>query len=155
MPVEIANLQEKVEVPAGMIAALDDVVRAGLVREGLDPSAVEASIALVDDERIRELNSRYRGVDSATDVLSFTMGDGEAPGEPALLGDVVISLETASRQTHNSGELLSRTMLLAVHGLLHLLGYDHETGEDAKEMQAHEREILAKVALRGDGSDAG
>lgn len=155
MPVEIVNLQEKVEVPAEMIAALDDVVRAGLVHEGLDPSAVEVSIALVDDERIRELNSRYRGVDSATDVLSFTMDNGEAPGEPALLGDVVISLETASREARNLGELLSRTLLLAVHGLLHLLGYDHETDEDAEEMQTHEKDVLAKVALRGDGSDGG
>ncbi|MEW5865431.1 MAG: rRNA maturation RNase YbeY [Bacillota bacterium] len=151
MPVEIANLQEKVEVPAGMFTALDDVVRAGLVHEGLDPSAVEVSIALVDDERIRELNSRYRGVASATDVLSFTMDNCDAPGEPALLGDVVISLETASREMRNSGELLSRTVLLAVHGLLHLLGYDHETDEDAEEMQAHESDILAKIALRGDG----
>lgn len=155
MPVEIANLQDKVEAPAGMIAALDDIVRAGLMHEGLDPSAVEVSIALVDDERIRELNSRYRGVNSVTDVLSFTMGNVEVPGEPALLGDVVISLETASREARTPGEFVSRTMLLAVHGLLHLLGYDHETDEDTEEMQAHEKDVLQKFALRGDGSDAG
>lgn len=144
MPVEIANLQEEVEVSDAMLAALDGVVRAGLVSEGLNPSAVEVSVALVDDERIRELNRRYRKVDSATDVLSFIMDDAGAPGEPGLLGDVVISLETALRGSSEPGGVVPLALRLAVHGLLHLLGHDHETQEGAAEMEKREKEILGR-----------
>lgn len=99
----------------------------------------EISILLTDDETIHELNNEYRGVDRATDVLSFPMG---AEG---MLGDVVISLETAQNQSE--GDYEGEVAFLFIHGVLHLLGYDHEDayGSDlpnAEEMYALQDSIL-------------
>jgi homotetrameric cytidine deaminase/rRNA maturation RNase YbeY len=111
---------------------------------------VEVSVALVDDGYIHDLNRRFRGQDRPTDVLSFLMGE-EEPGagdEPGvlLLGDVVISLPAAVRQAAEYGHGLAwEVARLAVHGTLHLLGYDHERDEDARRMQ--EREDAALAAL--------
>lgn len=146
MPVDIVNLQEKTEVTGELSTALDRAVTVALACVGLDPTGIEVSMALVDDDRIRELNCRFRGKDAPTDVLSFGMDDHEVPGEPAVLGDIVISLETASREAPEPGGLGRHAMVLAIHGLLHLLGYDHENDDDAREMEAREREILAVVA---------
>ena len=89
-------------------------------------------MVITDDAGIRELNQQWRGKDKATDVLSFSQVEGEGPGTaPELLGDVVISWETAKRQAlemgHTSEEEMKR---LLVHGVLHLLGFDHEKGEE-------------------------
>jgi len=146
VPVEIVNLQDRIEITGELSAALDRAVTVGLAREGMDPTGVEVSIALVDDERIHELNKKFRRKDAPTDVLSFGMDDQDVPEEPAILGDIVISLETAAREASETGGLTRHVVLLAIHGLLHLLGYDHETCEDAEEMEAHEKEILAEVA---------
>ena len=102
---------------------------------------VELSIALVDDATIRRLNCDFRDQDRATDVLAFSMREGErlAPriDGPHLLGDVIISVPTANRQARQNKKPLREelTMLLA-HGLLHLLGYDHQTDEQDAEMRA-------------------
>lgn len=163
MPVEIVNLQDTIEVTEGLSAALDRAVVAGLAREGLDPSGVEVSVALVDDERIRGLNKEFRAKDAPTDVLSFSMDDQDVPEGEAILGDIVISLETAARESGEMGGFTRCVAFLAIHGLLHLLGYDHDNDEDAEEMEAREREILAGLALpvdtppkaaRPEGSDA-
>ncbi len=152
MAVEVANIQEKVEVSAATFGALEAAVAAGLAYEGVDGARVEVSVALVDDERIRELNRRYRAVDSATDVLSFPMDREESePGGPAILGDVVISMETVSRESGERTGEVGLAMRLVVHGLLHLLGYDHESPEDARDMERREEEILRRV----DGGDTG
>ncbi len=92
--------------------------------------SVEVSILLTNDAGITDLNREYRGIDTPTDVLSFSQVEGEdvsaAPGEPVLLGDVVISVETAQRQAMERGCALEDEMeVLLAHGLLHLLGYDH------------------------------
>jgi probable rRNA maturation factor len=93
--------------------------------------SAEISIVLSDDAFIQDLNKRWRGVDQPTDVLSFAQED-----DPDLLGDIVISLPTAARQAERAGwPLASETALLAVHGLLHLLGYNDQTLEGAQEMQ--------------------
>lgn len=107
----------------------------------------EASILLTDDESIRILNRDYRRIDSATDVLSFsqTEGDEGPAGEPddGLLGDVVISVETARRQAREQGRSLDEELdTLLAHGLLHLLGYDHEKPEDEERMFARQDELL-------------
>lgn len=120
---------------------------------GLDPE-VEVSLLLCDDIYIRELNREYRSKDLATDVLSFALEEGEEPaviGGPkeTLLGDIVISVETATRQAKEYGHSLEREVaFLAIHGLLHLLGYDHELGkveEDA--MRLEEEKILVAAGL--------
>ncbi|MBE3551665.1 MAG: rRNA maturation RNase YbeY [Kyrpidia tusciae] len=120
-------------------------------REGVD--AAEVSVVLVDDERIRELNRDYRGVDRPTDVLSFAMREGE--GEPVqteegreLLGDIVISVETAERQANQYGHSLRRELaFLAVHGFLHLLGYDHQSPEQERVMFGKQEEVLSALGL--------
>jgi probable rRNA maturation factor len=98
---------------------------------------------ITDDARIRDLNNRYRHIDRATDVLSFPDGD-ELPSGLALLGEIVISLETARRQAAELGHGEVRELSeLAMHGVLHLLGYDHEN--DRGQMNALEIELREEV----------
>jgi probable rRNA maturation factor len=124
---------------------------------GLETDA-EVSVLLVDDATIRELNSEYRGKDYATDVLSFPLEEetmaGEEPvviGGPAerMLGDIVISIETAQKQATEYGHSVERELtFLAVHGLLHLLGLDHEQGEEAEKiMRSEEKRIMEALGV--------
>lgn len=114
----------------------------------LDQRGTELSILLVGDGAIRQLNRRWRDIDSATDVLSFPSGDWmrcpPAPDEPGtVLGDVVISFETAKRRAGRSRAAIVRELdRYLAHGLLHLIGYDHETPSEAREMAAMEEELL-------------
>jgi probable rRNA maturation factor len=105
----------------------------------------QVGIALVGDPQIRELNRLYRRKDRPTDVLAFAMGEGEGSHiNPSLLGDVVISVETATRQSADRGHPLDKEIaILAIHGLYHLLGYDHE--KDGGEMAAKEKKALELV----------
>ena len=110
------------------------------------PDAVELSIALVSLAEMTELNGRYREKEGPTDVLSFPCDDPCAvvePGEPVALGDVVIAPEVAEAQAAEYGHSVEEELnLLLVHGVLHLLGYNHESDEDAAVMQARERAVL-------------
>jgi probable rRNA maturation factor len=105
----------------------------------------ELSIVIVDDEEMARLNMRYRGVSASTDVLAFPMLEGDF-GEvlPELLGDVVISAPTAQAMSHHDLRSLPVVLdVLLVHGILHLLGYDHERGEEeARRMEEKSMEIL-------------
>jgi rRNA maturation RNase YbeY len=103
----------------------------------------ELSVLLVSDRCMRGLNRRWRGRDRPTDVLSFSQLEGEGAAPPALLGDVVISVPTARRQAAACGESLGReSERLLIHGLLHLLGYDHErSAAEARRMQRRERAL--------------
>jgi rRNA maturation RNase YbeY len=118
-----------------------------LLRE-LDRPAAELSLALVDDAAIAELNLRFRGIRGATDVLSFSLEDGRhSDRRGALLGDVVISLETAARQARRARRTLDDEVLrLLIHGALHLIGHDHARAAEARAMRAEERRILRAVA---------
>ena len=112
--------------------------------EGENRPGAEVSVLLVNDVRIRELNRRYRGVDSPTDVLAFAMGEGEfAELHPEILGDVIISVETAEKQAECGGHsLIDELCLLAVHGTLHLLGFDDNTASGRTRMRRRERKYL-------------
>jgi len=112
----------------------------------------ELSIVLTNDDTIQRLNQEYRSVDRPTDVLSFAQSDGEPfPGETPILGDIVISLDTARRQADERGHPLGHEVrILLVHGLLHLLGFDHEADEDRLVMAAEEESLLAALPSRGD-----
>lgn len=125
--------------------------RAVRVLRELSHARSELSIALVDDETIRCLNDTWRGRDEATDVLSFSLLDGAAAEHRGrLLGDVVISLETAARQARARRRSLDEEVTrLLTHGVLHLLGHDHEQDDDARRMAAEERRLWR--ALREDG----
>jgi probable rRNA maturation factor len=118
--------------------------RARVVLRELDRRGSELSVALVDDATIRELNARYRDKPRPTDVLSFSLLDGdhtERRGD--LLGDVVIGLETAERQARRGRRSLDDEVLrLLIHGVLHLLGHDHERAAEARAMRAEERRLL-------------
>lgn len=115
----------------------------------------ELSVLVCDDATIHPLNRDYRGKDKPTDVLSFAQREGIAfpdAGEDEVLGDVVISLETAVRQaTERSHPVAQEVRVLLVHGICHLLGYDHEQDDEAEEMEALEREILASMGPSAPG----
>ncbi len=129
--------------------------RIGRAMAAAGEAGAALSLVLVDDEEIRVLNRDFRSVDKATDVLSFSMREGEGGQlHPELLGDVVISVETAGRQAEEAGRTLDEELLhLAVHGLAHLCGYDHATVDEEGRMfgwEARLREVAcatAKVTL--------
>jgi probable rRNA maturation factor len=108
----------------------------------------ELSVVLCDDAFIQPLNRVWRSRDRPTDVLSFAQREGEqADPEDPVLGDVVISVQTASRQAEERGHDLDHELrVLLVHGILHLLGYDHEEDADAEEMEALEHDLLGELA---------
>ena len=113
----------------------------------------ELGVSLVGDNTIKELNRRYRKCDESTDVLAFSQVDGQptAPSGPTVLGDVVISVETANRQADCGGWSIEEELnRLLVHGLLHLVGYDHEAGGDEAIRMKREEERLG-LALREAG----
>ena len=107
----------------------------------------ELSVLLTDDKKIRELNKKYRGQDRATDVLSFPQNE-EEENEPSyhLMGDVVISTVTAKRQASQHGlSLEEEIVLLLIHGILHLLGFNHERSEEACHMKKKTRELFDHI----------
>lgn len=135
-----------------------------LLYDALDcPEASEGTIVLSDDEEVHRLNREFRGVDKPTDVLSFAMMEGEgAEFVGNLLGDVVISLDTAEKQAASalhrgrvegdapgSWSLEDEVSFLAVHGALHLLGHDHAEPEEEEEMKAEERRLWSVIRQHG------
>ncbi|MBN2372160.1 rRNA maturation RNase YbeY [bacterium] len=107
----------------------------------------EVSITFANDRFVRRLNCQYRGIDRPTDVLAFAMSEGKYTYiQPQLLGDVVISVETAKRQAEQMGHSLDRElMILLIHGILHLAGYDHIERKDSKKMKVMETKILEEM----------
>ena len=116
----------------------------------LQLETVQLSIVLCNDHIIHPLNRDYRGKDTSTDVLSFAQREGEfAFVEDDVLGDVIISVETAQRQAKEKGHSIETEMeVLLVHGILHLLGYDHIEDDEAKIMQSKERELLDQLNVK-------
>jgi probable rRNA maturation factor len=125
---------------AGLAAWLAGVAPAAATGRG----DATLTVVITTDGRIRRLNRTWRGVDTATDVLSFPAGDDPGPGRH--LGDLVISRDTAARQARNEGHSLGTELrVLALHGLLHLLGYDHE--RDSGRMARIERRLRRQGGL--------
>ncbi len=116
--------------------------------EALNVSNADLSLLITDDQEIRDLNRIYRDKDKPTDVLSFPMGD--RVGDRIILGDVVISLDTAQRQAEEEEGISLEEVVerLLVHGIVHLLGYDHERGGE-EELEFKRLEALALDHLRG------
>ncbi len=115
----------------------------------------ELSISFVDEEEIQAINRDYRDKDKVTDVISFSLEEDEPEIEgldiPRVLGDIIICLEVAKEQADSYNHSLSRELgFLALHGLLHLLGYDHMTEVDEKEMFSRQDEILNEFGLTRD-----
>jgi len=135
--------------------ALEHMVDCGLV-----PAQCEVSVLLVTDAEIQELNCRYRGVDAPTDVLSFSQLEGPFPQQDNLppdyivpLGDIVLSIPRVQAQAVEYGHSEERELgYLLVHGLLHLVGFDHQSASDAQAMRVAEEDVLAAADLRRESS---
>ncbi|MFH1783072.1 MAG: rRNA maturation RNase YbeY [Candidatus Omnitrophota bacterium] len=139
MKVAIRDLQDKVKIDKRRATKLTEAVLKKM-GEGL----TEVSLMFVDDLYIRRLNQKYLGIDSSTDVLAFSMREGEGLSDASpILGDVVISTETAKREAiKRKKNVQDETDLYLVHGLLHLLGYDDRTKKDKKKMRLKEKELM-------------
>ncbi len=126
-------------------ARLESVARRVLEAEGL--GAAELSVAVTDDETVRSLNREYAGEDAVTDVLSFSQREGEElaapPGGAPLLGEVIIAYPQSARQAQERGKSQEAEVArLLIHGILHLLGYDHGEPEEGRRMRAREEELV-------------
>jgi len=129
---------------------LHSVAAEVLSQEGVEEEA-ELSLIITDDEAVRELNRRFRGVDAPTDVLAFGMEAEEpfvsAPESPPYLGDVVISYQRALAQAEELGHAVAEELkLLVIHGILHLLGYDHQEETAARKMREKEECVLRQTS---------
>lgn len=159
MNIIIDNIQDKIEIDDDMENLLREVVSCVFKQENFQIDS-EINFLLVDNDKIRELNREYRGKDKPTDVLSFPIvgtEDGRFKPEPAdydieqgvlMLGDVVISLEMARKQAEEFGHSFKREVaFLAAHGVLHLLGYNHEKEEEETALIEKQEAILEKLGL--------
>ena len=154
----ISNDQTVEKLPRGLRMLIRRCCNAVLVNEQFKGSA-EISVTIVDDEKIHELNKKYRNVDRSTDVLSFPLG---AEGQydinndtgAQMLGDIVISIEHAKKQAELYGHSFDREIaFLTVHSMLHLLGYDHEAGGlELVRMREREEAVLTQLGLERSGS---
>jgi probable rRNA maturation factor len=152
MIVTLANNQDVVKIPEELETILTEAMNAAARLEHVS-DRTEVDITIVDNDEIHELNKTYRGIDRPTDVLSFALDEGEEPEKEDdtaehLLGGIIISAPKAVEQGEEFGHGLTREMTyLAVHGILHLLGYDHMEPEDKKVMRAHEEAIMRELDL--------
>lgn len=141
------HVQQKEKVVHSIAAAVRTAVTVTLRHEKHKPP-VEITLLLTDDEQLHSLNKAYRGINAPTDVLSFEAGE-KMPGmqeDDPYLGDIVISVPMAERQAKEGGHSLKAELqLLAVHGTLHLLGYDHEEPEEKDHMWWAQSSILAQL----------
>lgn len=156
MDIIISDEQNEVKVPESLYEVLEQVGIAALKEAGTMDN-YEVSVLLASQEEIRSLNARYRKVNEVTDVLSFPLdeegGEGDEPlffneTEEIILGDIVICPQRAQEQSLDFGHSFEREMsYLLVHGILHLLGYDHQQEEDRTAMRKMEEQILLKLDL--------
>lgn len=154
----ITDSQNVMKIPTGVRMLIRRCCNAVLTYENFDGSA-EISVTIVDDETIREINQKHRGIDKSTDVLSFPMGENGVydinhDTDAKILGDIIISIEHAYDQAEKYGHTLQREIgFLTVHSLLHLLGYDHENGGlEAVRMREKEEAVLTQMGLKRNGS---
>lgn len=148
MEVIIDNRQEQITYDEKLEEQMIQAVDKCLEKERLSKN-VEVSISLVNNEEIHHLNREYRGVDKPTDVLSFPQYESfENIQGTIYLGDIVISLEKALEQSNEFGHSFEREVLfLTVHSMFHLMGYDHEGGEDTQIMRQKEEEVLKEMGI--------
>jgi probable rRNA maturation factor len=141
MNLKIKNNQNKIKIDRHKIRGT-----VGKITKMLDCADKEISLCFVDDEKIKQLNKQYLGKDKATNVLSFSLRETEyGDVNPQILGDIVISVETAKRDAFESGLTLAQEIdFLLIHGFLHLLGYNHQntTKKETNIMRQKEKEVF-------------
>ncbi|KAB2338558.1 rRNA maturation RNase YbeY [Cytobacillus depressus] len=155
MSLNLDFLDETNELTEEQASYISELLNFAAVYEKVEDET-EVSLTFVSNEKIREINKEYRQKDSVTDVISFAMeemGEGEMEligvEMPRVLGDIVISISRAKEQADEYGHSFMRELgFLAVHGFLHLLGYDHETEEDEKIMFSRQKDILDEFGLQ-------
>ncbi|WP_313526711.1 rRNA maturation RNase YbeY [Anaerotignum sp.] len=153
MTILIDNRTEEV-LSQELSEAIEKMIHESLRYEGFEKPC-EVSVSIVDNEEIRQINKQFRGIDRATDVLSFpllTFEEDETldlnEKDEVLLGDIIISLERAREQADEYGHSLKREVaFLTAHSMLHLLGYDHMEEDEEKEMFSKQREILINAGI--------
>ncbi|MFS0635837.1 rRNA maturation RNase YbeY [Mesobacillus foraminis] len=154
MSLEIDIFDEVEELTEAQIAEIEKLLQFAATKEQVEPGS-EVSVTFVSNARIHEINREYREKDRPTDVISFALeelGEGEikvvGAGIPRILGDIIISTQKAREQAEEYSHSFMRELgFLAVHGFLHLLGYDHMSEEEEKEMFTRQREILDEYGL--------
>jgi probable rRNA maturation factor len=157
---EVVDLEERYQVAVAVASRFRKEVDeewlrgvAGRVLAAEGVAAAEVSVVVADDRTVRDLNARYRGEDAPTDVLSFALNeraeDFVLPPDGILrLGEVIVSLPTARRQARASGHgVREEVAWLVVHGLLHLLGYDHQEEEEERAMRSREAALLTAPGM--------
>ncbi len=158
----LLDVEEGFERFSQLEGPVTEAVRAAVLHAG-GPDKAQVGLLIVGDESIREFNLEHRGIDRATDVLSFPMLE---PGQQitdvdmdpetgeVVLGDIVISLPAVERQAEEYGHSISReAAFLAVHGALHLMGHDHEQEGQRQEMRAAEEAVLQSLGLTRQGEE--
>jgi probable rRNA maturation factor len=133
-------------------ALLEKSLRAAWLDADGGGGQAEVSVLLADDDTLQALNRDWRGKDNPTNVLSFPAPEIALPGagspQPRHLGDIAMSYQTLAREAERDGKSLGHHLQhLAIHGMLHLQGYDHETDDEAEEMEALERRLLAELGV--------
>ena len=149
MEIILDDRQDKIKVSKELLNKINDIIIECLHYEGYDDN-YEVSLSFVDNEEIHQLNRDFRGVDRATDVLSFPLltDDFDIEIEAESLGDIVISLERALEQSIEYNHSFDREVcFLVCHSMFHLLGYDHDTEENTKEMRKKEEDVLNKLNI--------
>jgi probable rRNA maturation factor len=154
MKIEMDFMDETGKVDEKAMELVRSVLQFAAEKEDIEEGS-ELSVTFVDNKRIRELNKEYRQKDAATDVISFAleeMGEDEVQivgtGLPRVLGDIIISIERTKEQAEEYGHSFERELgFLALHGFLHLLGYDHLEKEEEEEMFSRQRDILEAYGL--------
>ncbi|MGR7977212.1 rRNA maturation RNase YbeY [Bacillus velezensis] len=147
-------VDETNSVSADALQEVEKLLQFAAEKEGVQDQA-EVSVTIVTNEEIREINRDYRGKDTPTDVISFALEEGgedevEIVGAdmPPVLGDIIISADRTKEQAEEYGHSFMRELgFLAVHGFLHLLGYDHMTKEEEEEMFSKQKDLLDEYGL--------
>lgn len=129
------------------VDSLIQAVQQVLQSESL-PLDTAVSVVISSDERVTELNQQFRGIEAPTDVLSFPAGDAFSGGDDGYLGDIIIAFPYAKRQAERESiDFEQSLVLLVIHGMLHLVGYDHDIIENRKTMWTRQDEILSKLNI--------
>jgi len=144
MKLQIENSQNKIKIDKRKIRSM-----VLIILKTLDCADKEISLSFVDDENIKQLNKKYLGKDKATNVLSFSLQEGEYGNiNPQILGDIIVSVETAQRDALYSKLTIDQEIdFLIIHGILHLLGYNHEntTEKETKKMRQKEKDLFNAI----------
>ena len=147
-------IDDNAQIDARHLPEIERLLIFAAKQEGIDEEA-EVAVSFVDENEIQAINKAYRNKDAVTDVISFALEEGEddfeMPDEPRVLGDIIICVKRALEQAEEYGHSFERELgFLSLHGLLHLLGYDHMNEADEARMFGRQDEILDAFGLRRD-----